>query len=182
MKHGFYGCVNRNGLASENWANQKNWHQHSILNGLHFKKKQNWIHNLNAIYISLVPHSGPFSPFSHLYKIVLDSWCLRRDVSAGPRNSKYGGGPTLPRSLLFLLSVRSNADPSLSHTERWGFRRRGWSSLQSQGLMCSLLRRIAISLFLPPLSFSCSAALTTLQCQKYTHTDLKCLKRCHRGL
>lgn len=146
------------------------------------KKKQNWIHNLNAIYISLVPHSGPFSPFSHLYKIVLDSWCLCRDVSAGPWNSKYRGGPTLPRSLLFLLSVRSNADPSLSHTERWGFRRRGWSSLQSQGLMCSLLRRIAISLFLPPLSFSCSAALTTLQCQKYTHTDLKCLKRCHQGL
>lgn len=169
MKHRFYGCVNRNGLASENWANQKNWHQHSILNGLHFKKKQNWIHNLNAIYNSLVPHSGPFSPFSHLHKIVWDSWCLRRDVSAGPWNSKYGGGPTLPRSL-FLLSVRSNADPSLSHTERWGFRRRGWSSLQSQGLMCSLLRRIAIFPFLTSfiiLLFCCSHHPTVSEIYSY---------------
>lgn len=45
------------------------------------KKKQNWIHNLNAIYISLVPHSGPFfpiqSPLQNSFRFMMSaSRCL----------------------------------------------------------------------------------------------------------
>ena len=129
-----------------------------------------------------MPHSGPFSPFSHLYKIVWDSWCLCRDVSAGPRNSKYGGDRRFPHHYCFCSqwdrTLTSHSitlsDEVLGGEDEVHYSLRAWCVHYSDVLrfpFSYLLYHSLVLLF-----------LTTLRCQKYTHTDLKCLKRCHQGL